>query len=241
MLSFPGHSRSRNHDRYSKPSALTIETIRASAPVRLSSELPNLLFPMPKPRLWWVIDTVAGSGARPAFSSSFVTKVWPRPCRVPRTGDEYPRATLGQARRYAPRSTLMRTPGGVHHRQVWCVLSGPRPRRPMTLDAYQKVSTEGGQSSRREPLTRAATNHGRSDAHHTRRDEGLIRCLVTRLWRKSRHRAVLTATICASHARRWRARCGPSVSSLSSAPPNRTAFGYCRHYRLRRRVRSVRH
>ena len=40
-----------------------------------------------------------------------MTKVWPRPCRVPRTGDEYPRATLGQAGRYAPRSTLMRTPG----------------------------------------------------------------------------------------------------------------------------------
>jgi hypothetical protein len=39
-------------------------------------------------------------------------------------------------------------------------------------------------------------------------------------------------------ARQMRA---PSVSSLSSAPPNGTAFGYCRHYRLRRRVRSVRH
>jgi hypothetical protein len=28
------------------------------------------------------------------------------------------------AGRYAPRSTLMRTPVGTHHRQMWCVLSG---------------------------------------------------------------------------------------------------------------------
>jgi len=42
-----------------------------------------------------------------------------------------PRATLGQASKYAPRSTLVRIPGCAHHRRVWCVPSGPRPRHQM--------------------------------------------------------------------------------------------------------------
>lgn len=54
--------------------------------------------------------------------------------------DPHRRATLRRAGRHAPRSTLMRTRGCVHHRQVWCVLSGPPPFHPMTLDAYQRVS-----------------------------------------------------------------------------------------------------
>jgi hypothetical protein len=88
--------------------------------------------------------------------------------------------------------------GCVHHRQVWCVLSGPPPGRPTKLDAYQGVSTEASRSGENH---QPATNQGRSDAHHTRSDQGLLRCFVTRRSRKSRHRAVLTATICISHAR----------------------------------------
>src|SRR6187200_2700710 len=43
----------------------------------------------------------------------------------------------------------MRTPPGAHHRQVWCVLSRPRPGHPMTLDAYQRVAIEGCKRTRR--------------------------------------------------------------------------------------------
>src|SRR5262245_60899859 len=79
------------------------------------------------------------------------------------TEDEHPRATLGQADRCAPSSTLMRISGGAHHRQIWCVLSGPPPCYPMTLDVYRSMSSEGGKPTRRggemsqSPKTSAAT------------------------------------------------------------------------------------
>ena len=41
----------------------------------------------------------------------------------------------------------MRAPGGVHHRQMWCVPSGPPPCYPTTLVAYQSVPADGGKPS----------------------------------------------------------------------------------------------
>jgi|RhiMethySRZTD1v2_1073278.scaffolds.fasta_scaffold197497_3 hypothetical protein len=82
-------------------------------------------------------------------------------CRA--AGEEHPGATLGQAGKYAPHSTLMRAPGGAHHRQMWCAPSGPPPCYPTTLDAYQSVPAEGGKPIRRgdemsrSPTTSAAT------------------------------------------------------------------------------------
>src|SRR5262245_15572875 len=67
----------------------------------------------------------------------------------------------------------MRAPGGVHHRQLWCVPSGPPPCHPTTLDAYQSGPGKGDKPIRRggemsqSPITSAATPEVIEDAEPT--------------------------------------------------------------------------
>src|ERR1700754_2673564 len=68
---------------------------------------------------------------------------------------------------------------GVHHRQLWCVLSGPPPCLPTTLDVYQSMSSQGGKPTRRggemsqSPTTSAATPDVIQDAEPTVLNDGM--------------------------------------------------------------------
>jgi hypothetical protein len=96
------------------------------------------------------------------------------PPRHSRTGGERPRATLGQTPRYAPRSTLMRTAAGAHHRQVWCVLAGPTACSPTTLDGYHRASTALlGDEMSQSPTTSAGTPDVTQDAEPTVVKQGM--------------------------------------------------------------------